>query len=173
MPQLDFATYTPQLIWLAIWFTILYVLMLKVGIPRIAVAIDARRAQRDGDIARAAQLKAAADEAAAAYQKALAEARAQAQAIIKEASDRFAAEATEKQHALAEVLAGQIAAAEQSIAATKQQALGEVRGIAIDVGRAVVEKLIGTPADDRRLGGAVDAVLARQAPARQAPGQVH
>jgi F-type H+-transporting ATPase subunit b len=168
MPQLDFATYAPQLIWLAIWFTILYVLMAKVGIPRIAVAIDARRSQRDGDLARAVQLKAAADDAAAAYQRALTTARIEAQAIIKEASDRFAAEAAEKQHALAETLALQIAAAEQSIAATKQQALGEVRGIAIEVGRAAVEKLIGTPADEGRLGGAVDAVLARQV-----PGQVH
>ena len=53
-------------------------------------------------------------------------------------------------------------AAERSIAATKQQALTEVRGIAIDVGRAVVEKLIGTTADDRRLSTAVDGVLARQ-----------
>ena len=34
-------------------------------------------------------------------------------------------------------------AAERRIAATKEQALAEVRGIAVDVGRSVVEKLTG------------------------------
>ncbi|HEX3863924.1 MAG TPA: F0F1 ATP synthase subunit B' [Stellaceae bacterium] len=172
MPQLDYTTFLPQLVWLSIWFVILYVLMAKVGLPRIAVAIDARREQRDGDLASAVRMKAEAEAAAAAYQKTMAEARSEAQAIIKEATDRFAAEAAERQRVLSEALAQQIAAAETSIAATKEQALSEVRGIAIDVGRAVVEKLTGTAADDSRLSGAVDRVLGGQAQG-QVQRQVH
>jgi len=163
MPQLDISTFTPQLVWLAIWFVVLYLLMAKLALPRIARAMEARRRRREDDLARAAQLKAEADEASAAYQKTLAEARAQAQATIKEASDRLAADAAARQRALAATLAEQIEAAERRIAATKEQALAEVRGIAVDVGRSIVEKLTGAVPDAAKMAAAVDSSLAGRA----------
>ena len=162
MPQLDITTFAPQLVWLAIWFGILYLIMSKVGLPRIAVAIEGRKRQREADLARAAQLKAEAETALAAFQRTMAEARAEAQAVLKQTSDRLAAEAAARQHTLAAQLGQQIEKAERRIAAGKTQALTEMRGIAVDVGRAVVEKLTGAPPDDRRLGTAVDGLLARQ-----------
>ena len=163
MPQLDISTFTPQLVWLAIWFVVLYLLMAKLALPRIARAMEARRRRREDDLARAAQLKAEADEASAAYQKTLAEARAQAQATIKEASDRLAADAAARQRALAATLAEQIEAAERRIAATKEQALAEVRGIAVDVGRSIVEKLTGAVPDAAKMAAAVDSSLSGRA----------
>ena len=163
MPQLDISTFTPQLVWLAIWFVVLYLLMAKLAMPRIARAMEARRRRREDDLARAAQLKAEAEAANAAYQKTLAEARAQAQAAIKETSDRLAAEAAKQQRALAATLAEQIEAAERRIAATKEQALAEVRGIAVDVGRSVVEKLTGAVPDAAKMAAAVDSGLSRRA----------
>jgi F-type H+-transporting ATPase subunit b len=163
MPQLDISTFTPQLVWLAIWFVVLYLLMAKLALPRIARAMEARRRRREDDLARAAQLKAEADAASAAYQKTLAEARAQAQSTIKDASDRLAADAAAQQRALAARLAEQIEAAERRIAATKEQALAEVRGIAVDVGRSVVEKLTGAVPDAAKMAAAVDSSLAGRA----------
>jgi F-type H+-transporting ATPase subunit b len=164
MPQLDVSTFTPQLFWLVVWFVVLYLVMAKLGLPRIALAIEARRQRREDDLARAAQMKAAAEAANAAFQQTMAEARAEAQALIKEAADRFAVEAAQRQRALAAVLAEQIATAEQRIAATKDEALSEVRGIAIDVGRAVVEKLTGSAPNAARLAAAVDSSLTGQVP---------
>lgn len=164
MPQLDISTFTPQLVWLAICFVVLYLLMSKVALPRVSKIMETRQLRREDDLTRAARLKADAEAASAAYQKVLAEARAQAQATIKETSDRLAADAAERQRALAAILAEQIADAERRIAATKEQALAEVRGIAVDVGRSVVEKLTGAAPDPVRLAAAVDSSL---------PGRVH
>ena len=160
MPQLDIATFAPQLIWLGIWFLILYLLMAKLALPRIGGIIEARRQRREGDLARAAQLKAEAEAAAAAYQQMLTQARAQAQATLKEASDRMAGEAAERQRQLAAALAEQIEAAERRISETKDEALTQVRGIALDVGEAVVEKLTGARPSLVALSAAVDRNLA-------------
>ena len=59
-------------------------------------------------------------------------------------------------------MAEQIAAAERRIAATKDEALAEVRGIAVDVGRAIVEKLTGVTPDMARMTAAVDGSLGGQ-----------
>jgi F-type H+-transporting ATPase subunit b len=163
MPQLDISTFTPQLVWLAICFVVLYLLMATLALPRIGATMEARRRRREGDLARAVQLRADAEAASAAYQKALAEARAQAQSTIKETSDRLAADAAERQRALAATLAEHIAEAERRIAATKEQALAEIRGIAVDVGRSVIEKLTGAAPDPGKLAAAVDAGLSGRA----------
>ena len=164
MPQLNIPDFAPQLIWLAIWFVVLYLLMAKLALPRVAATMEERRQRREGDLARAAQLKSEAEAANAAYQRTLAEARVQAQSTIKETSDRLAADAAERQRALAAALAEQIAAAERRIASTKEQALAEVRGIAVDVGRSVVEKLTGAPPDAAKMAAAVDSSLSGRAP---------
>ncbi|HEX6441841.1 MAG TPA: F0F1 ATP synthase subunit B' [Stellaceae bacterium] len=162
MPQLNIADFTPQLVWLAIWFVILYVLMAWFGLPRIKAIMETRKRRREDDLARAEQLKAEADAASAAYQKALADARAQAMATIKAASDRMAAEAAERQRSLAAALAQQIEEAERRVAASKQQALAEIRSVAVDVGHSVVEKLTGSAPDPARMTAAVEQSLARQ-----------
>jgi F-type H+-transporting ATPase subunit b len=155
MPQLDYHTFAPQLVWLAISFVILYVLMSRVALPKVHGAIELRRQHLAGDLGRASALKEEAEAALAAYQKMLADARAAAQETLRQTGEKLAAEAAERQRQLAAVLAEQIAAAETRIAAGKEAALGEVRSIAAEVGGAIVEKLIGAPPDEAAMTSAV------------------
>jgi len=163
MPQLDLATFPPQLFWLAVTFVLLLLLMAKVGLPRVDAAIEARRRRIDDDLARATQFKAEAEAAIAAYRQTLDAARAQAQASIKDATERLAAEAAERQRQLAESLNERIRAAEREIAAAKERAFSEIRGVAVDVARSLTEKLIGSPADETRVATAVDRAIAGRA----------
>lgn len=160
MPQLDYHTFVPQIFWLAISFVILYVLMSRVALPKVRAAIEGRRHQLDSDLGRAAALKEEAEAALAAYQRTLADARAAAQDTLRESGARLAAEAAERQRQLSAGLAEQITAAEARIAASKEEALGEIRSIAAEVGGAVVEKLTGTApnatAMTRAVGHALD-----------------
>ncbi|HYM73502.1 MAG TPA: F0F1 ATP synthase subunit B' [Stellaceae bacterium] len=159
MPQLDIPTFIPQIVWLAISFVVLYILMTTLGLPKVRAAIEGRRRRLDSDLGRAAALKAEAEAALVAYQKALADARAAAQDTLRQTGERLAAEAAERQRQLAATLAAQIEAAEQRIAAGKEQALGEIRGIAAEVGSAVVEKLTGSVPNAAAMDGAVGRAL--------------
>ena len=163
MPQLEISTFVPQLVWLAITFVILYLLMAGLGLPRVGGAIEARRRRIDDDLAQAAQLKSEAEAVLAAYQETLAKARAEAQAAVKEAIDRMSAEAAERQRQLSESLAGQIAEAERQIAEAKQRALSEMRGIGTEVAGSVTEKVTGSAADPAALAAAVDQALGERA----------
>jgi F-type H+-transporting ATPase subunit b len=159
MPQLDIATFAPQLVWLAISFMLLYGLMAWLGLPRVRKAIAARRARIDGDLEKAQQMKAEAEAVIAAYERALAEARQQAQQTLKETIDRLNAESAERQRQTGAKLAAETAAAEKRIAEAKTAAIANIREVALDVARAAARRLTGDEVDDRRSAAAVDAVL--------------
>jgi F-type H+-transporting ATPase subunit b len=159
MPQLDIATFAPQLVWLAISFVLLYGLMAWLGLPRIRKAIAARRGRINGDLEKAQQMKAEAEAVIAAYERALAEARQQAQQTLKETIDRLNAESAERQRQTGAKLAAETAVAERRIAEAKTAAIANIREMALDVARAAARRLTGDEVDDRRAAAAVDAVL--------------
>ena len=82
MPQLNPLDWAPQLIWLLLTFGILYLLMVFVALPRIGAVIDKRAAHIASDLASADKLRRETEEAIAAYEQALAEAKQKAHAII-------------------------------------------------------------------------------------------
>ena len=158
-PPFQSQTFASQLVWLAIAFVLLYVLMAKWALPKVGGVIDARQKRIDSDIAEAGKLKTQSDEAIAAYEKALADARANAQAIANETRDKQAAAAESRRKTLEDELNGKLADAEKTIAATKQAAMSNVRGIAEEATHAIVERLIGKAPSDKAVSEAVAASL--------------
>ena len=163
MPQLDFSTFAPQLVWLAITFILLYGLMAWVALPRIGKVIDQRAAQIESDLREAQRLRTESEAVHAAYDRALAEARAEAQAKLRETGARLAAEANERQREAGAKLAQETEAAEARIAAARSTALANVRTIAVEVANATAARLIGSEVDEARVGEAVDAALKERA----------
>jgi F-type H+-transporting ATPase subunit b len=156
MPQLDIATFAPQLIWLAITFLALYGVMTFVGLPRVGGVLAARRTKIEGDLEKASQMKSEAEAVIAAYEKALAEARVQAQITLRETTEALNAQSAERQRKVIEELHRETQAAERRIAEAKAQALGSLREIAIEATREAAQKLTGAAIDTRRAAGAVD-----------------
>jgi F-type H+-transporting ATPase subunit b len=158
-PPFNPHTFASQLVWLAIAFVVLYVLMSRLALPRIGKVIDAREAKIQGDIGEAERLKTQSDDAVAAYEKALADARNRAQAIANETREKQLAAADTARKALEEKLNAKLAESEKTIAATKQSAMGNVRGIATDAARAIVQQLLGKAPDEKSVDAAVSSVI--------------
>ncbi|MEL7104833.1 MAG: F0F1 ATP synthase subunit B' [Pseudomonadota bacterium] len=81
LPQLDFSTFPNQIFWLVVTLVVIYLILDRVALPRIASVLAERQGTITNDIAAAEDLRAKAAEAEAAYEKALADARAEAQEI--------------------------------------------------------------------------------------------
>ncbi len=159
LPQLDHTTFSPQVIWLAISFAVLYVLMTRVALPRVGEVLDERAHRISESLRTAETLKGEAEAAAAAYEKALAEARAQAHEVIQEVRERMAEETGRRQKELDERLSAEVAEAEARIAEAHKQAMAEVRTMAVEVTQAASERLIGEALDAKAVGAAVDDAL--------------
>jgi F-type H+-transporting ATPase subunit b len=142
-PPFQSQNFPSQLLWLTVSFVLLYVLMSKVALPRIGSILADRSKRIADDIAAAQRLKERSDAAHAAYEKALSDARARAQAIANATREREAAAAEVTNKRLEAELHERLAAAEKSIASTRAAAMGNVGTIAGDTASAIVERLIG------------------------------
>lgn len=158
-PPFDSSTFSSQIFWLAITFGVLYLLMSRVGLPRVSGIIETRASTIAGDLDKAAAMQAKAEEAGKAYEQALAKARLNAQDIGQKAKDEANAEVTERRRSVEADVAARIAKAETAIAATKAQAMTNVSSIASEAASAIVEQLTGTAPSGKELETAVSASI--------------
>ena len=148
-PPFDSSTFASQILWFALTFAVLYVVMSRVALPQIGSIIDKRKARIDGDLKEAERLKGETDKAIAAYETALAAARKNAHAIAEETRTSIRADIDAKRKAVEEDLSKKVAEAEGRIGKNKLEALGRVSEIAADTTAALVSQLTGeaNPAD--------------------------
>ena len=144
MPQLNPLDWAPQLIWLLVTFGVLYLLMVWIALPRIGAVIETRAAHIAADLASADKLRRETEEAIAAYEQALAEAKQKAHAIIEEGRTKLKAESDAERAKLDKELAAKSEEAEARITKAKVSAMKEVNAVAADVASDIVRKLLGT-----------------------------
>jgi F-type H+-transporting ATPase subunit b len=124
MPQLDFSTFGNQIFWLVVTLVVIYLILSRVALPRIAGVLAERSGTISNDLAAAEELKAKAVAAEEAYNKALADARAEAAKIV----------ATTKADMKAELDAA-IAKADAEISqktAESEKVISEIRATALE-----------------------------------------
>jgi F-type H+-transporting ATPase subunit b len=159
MPQLNFADFPPQLVWLLITFVLLLILMSRMALPRIASVIEQRDYRIKSDLDRAEKVKADADAALATYQKSMADVRAKAQAELRQGQAAIAAETARREAEFARQLAERTKAAEDGIAQAKARALQDLRGVGAEVAASVLGKVAGLSLPAAQVQAAVDAAM--------------
>jgi F-type H+-transporting ATPase subunit b len=158
-PPFQKETFASQLVSFAIAFALLYFIVSKFALPRVGNILSAREGMIDNDLAQAQKLRDESDKAIKAYETELASARMRAQAIGSDTREKLNAQAESERKALNESLATKIAGAEQTIAAMRQRAMGNVRSISTETTTAIVQHLTGTAPDSKTVETAVDAAL--------------
>ena len=158
MPQLDFATFPNQIFWLVVTLVVIYLILNKVALPRIASVLSDRQGAITNDIAAAEELKLKAEEAEAAYNQALADARSEAQKIVAEAKAEIQADLDVAISKADAEIAAKAAESEAAIAEIRAGALESVQAVAKDVSKDVITAMGGT-ADAKTVDAAVTAQM--------------
>ncbi len=115
MPQLDTSTFASQIFWLVILFGLLYTIMSVVVMPRLRDVHETRNRHIRSDLDHAEELKQEAEKAIKAYEKRIAEARAESERILREAVENAAERSRKKNERLAKELVAKMAEAEARI----------------------------------------------------------
>ena len=162
MPQLDFANplTTSQVVWGAIIFAVLYIVLSRLALPKVGEVIEERARHIAADLETAQAAKTRSDEAAKQVADATAKARAEAQAAINAALDAAHQESAARIAALNERLEKQLHESEAQIDAARATAMRALREVATETATTVIGRLTGAAPDQARLDSAIGAVLA-------------
>ena len=158
MPQLDFSTFPNQIFWLVVALIVIYMILSRVALPRIGAILAERQGTITNDLAQAETLKAKAVEAEAAYDKALADARAEAQRIVAETRAEIQGELDDAIAKADAEIAAKAAESEAAIAEIRAGAMAAVDEVARDTAAALVGAL-GGKADAKAISSAVTSRL--------------
>jgi F-type H+-transporting ATPase subunit b len=156
-PPFQKDTFASQLVSLLVAFVALYLIVSRIALPRVGSLLDARQNAIEGDLAAAQKLKDDSDNALKAYESELAAARSRAQAIGSETREKLNAASEAERKTLEGKLSAKLA--EKTIAATREGAMRNVRGIAADAASAIVQRLTGVVPDGKAVETAVDRSL--------------
>ena len=158
MPQFEPTWFASQIFWLVVIFFVLYRLISRQVIPKVASVLAKRESRIQGDLDLAKTRRDELEAMRTAYEADLAKARAAAQDEMRAAQTRMA----EKQAAALEVVSKEIAAqaavAEQRIATEQSNAMADLRSVAVEVASAAAGRL-GITVDPARVEAAVDASM--------------
>ncbi len=159
MPQLNFETFPNQIFWLAIALVIMYFVLSRIALPRIGSVLEDRHNTIANDLEQANNLKRKAEEAEEAYNKALADARAEANRIaeatkadIKKDIDAAVAKADAE-------IAAKVAESEAQIAEIRKSALKSVEDVANATTEDIVNAILPGSADAKSVKAAITSRL--------------
>ncbi len=159
MPQLDFATFPNQIFWLVITLVVIFFVLNRVVIPRIASVLADRHDTIQRDLEKAEELKKMSVEAEEAYNKALADARVEASNIVAETKADIQKD-LDKAIAKADAqIAAKAAEGEVKIKEIRDDALRAVQKVASDTANEIVKAVMPAAGDAKAVKAAVTARL--------------
>ncbi len=162
MPQLDLGSFPNQIFWLLVALGAIYYVLSRVALPRIGAVLAERQGTITNDIAAAEELKLKASEAEAAYEKALADARAEAHRISDENKAEMQAELDRAMEKADARISEQQDESERRIAEIRDNAMANVEEIAKETAQALVGAM-GGEAESGRVNSAVDTRMEERA----------
>lgn len=157
MPQLDFHSFAPQLVWLVIAFVALYLVMSKLAVPAISDTLAKRQGKIQGDLDAAEKANEDTRALVAAYEKRLADSREESRRLQREQAEADSAVAAARFSELGERLNGRIAEAEKRIVGQRDVVMAGLEQMAGEIAQSAYAKLAGQPADSAALGAKVAA----------------
>lgn len=141
LPHLDTSTYTSQIFWLVVSFVLIYALMSKLSLPRVAEVLEARNVYKKGVLKRAAETQESANKMKAAYEASLAKAQGAAHQMMAETEKTISEKLAAENAKFAEAARKRVATADQAIAKARADAQQSMADVSAEIAVDIVSKI--------------------------------
>jgi len=155
MPQLDPTYWASQAFWLILIFTLLYLALSKLFIPKIKDGIDNRENQIKDNLDEAQKLKTIAEKKLKEYELTIENAKKEVQKILFESKNKLNSEIQNKKKNFKKEIDAEIKNAEKEIENFKKNCLKSISTISEEMTSKVVEMISGEPMNQSSIKAAI------------------
>ena len=141
MPQLDFSTFLPQIFWLFISLSFLYIVLSRYALPRVSDVIEERKDIIAQDIDSAKEYSEESEKSIEELNLKLSEAKTSSQNLINKSIQDIKEDSEIKKSSLIKEINNQISEAEGEIKEKKETALAEISSISESLAIEMLESL--------------------------------
>ena len=141
MPQLDFSTFLPQIFWLFISLSFLYIVLSRYALPRVSDVIEERKDIIAQDIDSAKEYSAESEKDIEELNLKLSEAKTSSQNLINKSLQDIKEDSEIKKSSLIKKINNEILEAEGEIKEKKETALAEISSISESLAIEMLESL--------------------------------
>ena len=141
MPQLDFSTFLPQIFWLFISLSFLYIVLSRYALPRVSDVIEERKDIIAQDIDSAKEYSEESEKSIEELNLKLSEAKTSSQNLINKSLQDIKEDSEIKKSSLIKEINNEISEAEGEIKEKKETALAEISSISESLAIEMLESL--------------------------------
>ena len=155
MPQLDPTYWASQAFWLILIFSLLYLTLSKLFIPKIKNSIDQRENKIKDDLDEAQKLKNLAEQKLKEYEQSIENAKKEVQKIIFESKNELNSQIQSKKKKFDKEIESEIKTVEKEIEDFKKESLKSISTISEEMASRVIEKISGEPMNQSSIKAAI------------------
>ena len=162
MPQLNPEFWAAQIFWLVIIFSILYIAISKIFLPKIINVIENRKLKIVSDIDEAQKLKDNAENKLKEYNQIIENSKKEAQKLMRDNKKQLEIVLDQKKQKFTEEIEKELTSVEQEIKELKKTSLLSINKIATEITNDLLKKIMGANSNMSNVSAVVEDVSKRE-----------
>ena len=142
MPQLNPEFWASQIFWLLLTFSVLYIIIWKIFLPKITYSIESRKSKIVNDLDEAQKLKESAEKKLIDYNTIIEKSKKEAKKLIDDNKKKLDRDIEEKRKKFNNEIEKELEATEVEIKKLKKNSLLSITTIAAEISEEVMKKII-------------------------------
>jgi len=162
MPQLNPEFWSAQIFWLIVIFSILYLIIWKIFLPKIGYSIENRKSKIVNDLQEAQKLKENTEKKLKEYEKIIRDSKIEAKKILEEAKRKLEADIEKKKEKFNSEIEEELLNVEKEIKNLKKSSVSSVIKISEELASEVVKQVLLTDVNKSSISAIVDVVAKKK-----------
>ena len=158
MPQLNPEFWAAQIFWLLLIFSMLYIVIWKIFLPKITNSIENRKSKVINDINEAGKLKERAENKLKEYDEIIEQSKKEAKKIFQESVKELAQNIEKKKNKFNDEIEKEIEIVEKEILKLRHSSLESVSKIATETSAELIKKIINTEVNNSNVSAIVNEI---------------
>ena len=162
MPQFDPEFWISQIFWLTLIFSVLYIVIWKIFLPKITNSIENRKSRIVNDLNETQKLKENAEKKLNEYNKIIENAKKEAKKIIEDNRKKLEDDIKNKNLKFNEEIEKELITADTEIKNLKKSSISNINKIAVEVSSEVIKQMFGTEMNMSKVSAIVQDITKRK-----------